>query len=413
MVEASAGGSTLGDSGTDRALRLAVPAGSADIVGAVLMDLLGPFEQEEPAENDSDGTVVLVFYPGSDAAMTLDDVLAALPAEIRERDSGLFRIEVREVSREWVEGWRAHFHPVVVGAVRIRPPWEPALCGGVRSAGGMGQSGGTGPGPGLEPSSGLVEVVINPGLGFGTGLHPTTRGALLLLQEAPGDTTPQPGGRGTHRLRGPLVDAGTGSGVLAIAAAKMGWAPVLAFENDPVALVSARENIQVNGVQDGVEVREIDVAEAPLDRLDGATVLANMTLEPVSCLLRRLGEGRNVPEDGSGGVAVGGTAGVPAPGPVAAATIPAAGRPSRLVVSGILAGAQERELLRTARKCGFIARRRIYEDEWVSLELLPAPARGGVLALADGAASMSAGRGGSTSAGGGLSAPDSAPGDGG
>lgn len=341
MVEASAGGSILEDGGTDRALRLVVPASSAEIVGAVLMDLLGPFEQEEPGENDSDGRVSLVFYPGSETEVTLDELLPALPAEIRARESDRFRLEVREVSREWVEGWRAHFHPIVVGAIRIRPPWEPALRDGAR------------PGRGL--AYGPVDVVINPGLGFGTGLHPTTRGALLLLQEGSAGSPAPPG-----RLLGPLVDAGTGSGVLAIAAAKLGWAPVLAFDNDPEALASARQNIEVNGVQHDVEVREIDVAKAPLDWLDGATVLANMTLEPVSVMLRRLGERRHGPEYGPGGVAV-----------------PAGVGPTRLVVSGILAGAQEQELLRTARESGFVLGRRTHEDEWASLELLPAPVRGG------------------------------------
>ncbi len=170
------------------------------------------------------------------------------------------------------------------------------------------------------------------------------------------------------------MDAGTGSGVLAIAAAKLGWTPVLALDNDPVALVSARDNIEVNGVEDSVEVHEIDVADASLSSLSGATVLANMTLEPVSILLRRLGAEVVPPEH-----SVGALAGADATPAGATAVAPAAspanrGLPTRMVVSGILAGAQEQELLRTARASGFIPGRRIYEDEWVSLELLPAPA---------------------------------------
>ncbi len=350
MVEASTDGHAGGNGGTDRALRVVVPASSAEIVGAILMDLLGPFEQEESVGDGVDQAVTLVFYPSPGVAVSPADLLAALPPRLREGDADLFRVEARDVSRDWVEGWRDHFRPIAVGAVRIRPPWEPAL-----------------------PDS--VDVVINPGLGFGTGLHPTTRGALMLLQAGAAEAPSPSGGRSSGRplvrlARGPLVDAGTGSGVLAIAAAKLGWAPVLAFDDDPAALVSARENIEANGVQDIAEVHEIDVAGAVLGWFEGATVLANMTLEPVSVLLRRLGGDRVVPAPVAGLAPT-----VHSCATLVPAALPAgAARPARLVVSGVLAGAQERELLRTALESGFIPRRRIYEDEWVSLELLPAPA---------------------------------------
>jgi len=301
-------------------MRVILPEIYAEIAGAVLMDYLGPFEQEQLAEGGPADFVALVFYPPNGVAPTLDDVLVALPPALRR--TGRIRLETRDVSRDWVDGWRDHFHPVLIGDVRIRPPWDPAP-------------------EGVTP----VDVVINPGLGFGTGLHPTTRGTLQLLQSR-------------DESRGPLVDAGTGSGVLAIAAAKLGWAPVLAFDNDPVALLSARQNVDANGVQDVVKVREADVARAFLDWFAGATVLANMTLEPVSALVWRLAS-----------IA-------PARRDAPATEIPSAGRPRRLVVSGILAGAQECELLRVARECGYAPGRRVYETEWVSLELLPASPAG-------------------------------------
>ena len=327
MVEASAGGRAIGDRGTDRALRITVLASSAEVVGAVLMALLGPFEQK-PDLNDPGGKVTLIFYPGPETKVTRDDIWAALPPGVCPGDAGSLRVETASVSRDWVEGWRTHFHPIVIGVVRIRPPWE--------SKGDL--------------TAGFVDVVINPGLGFGTGLHPTTRGVLRLLQEEGGERVAPVGGRSPRHSRGPLVDVGTGSGVLAIAAAKLGWAPILAFDNDSAALVSARANIEANGVRDMVQVHEAEVAEASMDWFEGATVLANMTLDPVSVLLERLG--------GS----------------------------ARVLVSGILAGAQERELLRTAGHSGFIPGSRIYEDEWVSLELLPMPeAAGGKLSADSGA----------------------------
>jgi ribosomal protein L11 methyltransferase len=137
---------------------------------------------------------------------------------------------------------------------------------------------------------------------------------------------------------------GTGSGILAIAAAKLGWAPVVALDNDPVALVSARENTTANGVQADVEIHEADAAGADERWFFEATVLANMTLEPVSLLVRRLA-----------GEAV---------------------RPHRLVVSGILAGSQEERLILTAQESGFTPGARVYEEGWVSVELLPGPPEG-------------------------------------
>ncbi len=334
-----------GSDGVDRALRVTLPEGLAEMAGAVLMDLLGPFEREDACR---DGASALVFYPAADVAPSLDDLLAALPAGLTEPN--LIKLEIRDVPRDWVDGWRDHFRPIIVGGVRIRPPWEPAA-------------------PGAAP----VDVVINPGLGFGTGLHPTTRGTLRLLQLPPRQGSArrrraarsQAAGQRPDRSgewpRGPLVDAGTGSGILAIASAKLGWGPIVAFDNDPVALVSARENIEANGVQATVEVHEVDVAGAAPEWFVGANVVANMTLEPVLALIRKLGCG-----------AAGEAAAVPgsiAPG--STATRQAAGLPLRLVVSGILAGSQEFEVLRVAQECGFRPGQRLYEAEWASLELLP------------------------------------------
>jgi len=133
---------------------------------------------------------------------------------------------------------------------------------------------------------------------------------------------------------GALVDAGTGSGILSIAAAKLGWAPVIAFDNDAVALVATRENLAANGVADLVTVHECSVADAPASWFAGATVLANLTLAPLLTLVGRLTDAR----------------------------------PNRLVVAGLLAGDQEEDFVREAGRCGLKPGRRLYETEWVSLE---------------------------------------------
>jgi ribosomal protein L11 methyltransferase len=322
MAAASSG--AAGADGVDRSVRVTIPEALAEEAGAILMDVLGPFEEERPGHDHQEsgriaqGEVTLVFYPPAEGPSSREELLPLLPLEFSA--PGVLRVQTAEVARDWVDGWRRHFRPIVIGVVRIRPPWEPV------STARQGRT------------QALVDVVINPGLGFGTGLHPTTRGTLLLLQE---EVPIQPEGPGSL---GRLVDVGTGSGILAIAAAKLGWRPVIAVDNDPVAVVSAEENIMVNGVKAQVEVHEADAATVAETWFHDATVLANMTLEPVSLLVRRL------------------------------ACPPA--RPRRLVVSGILAGSQEEQLMLTAHAAGFAPGRRRYEDEWVSVELLPGGSRG-------------------------------------
>ena len=106
-------------------------------------------------------------------------------------------------------------------------------------------------------------VVVDPGQAFGTGAHPTTRMCVELLLELVDEG-------GAH---GTLVDLGTGSGVLAIAAAKLGWGPVLGVDNEQAALEAARDNAMANGVE--LEVARVNVRESmpPL----GETVVANLT----------------------------------------------------------------------------------------------------------------------------------------
>ena len=115
----------------------------------------------------------------------------------------------------------------------VRPPWEPAL--------------------GAE-----IELVIDPGQAFGTGAHATTRLCLELMLGLPPS--------------GGLLDLGCGSGVLAIAAARLGWAPVVAVDFDPVAVRGATDNAAVNGVE--LEVRRHDLRVDPV--VVAPTVAANL-----------------------------------------------------------------------------------------------------------------------------------------
>ena len=135
----------------------------------------------------------------------------------------------------WREGMRAFHRPVVIGGrLRLRPPWSPA-------------------------HPGIAEVVVDPGLAFGTGQHATTRMCLALLLDRP---------------RGGVVDAGTGSGVLALAAARLGHAPVRAIDNDPRAVEAARSNAALNAIALDVAVGSLH--DDVLPPVDG--VLGNLTV---------------------------------------------------------------------------------------------------------------------------------------
>jgi ribosomal protein L11 methyltransferase len=128
---------------------------------------------------------------------------------------------IRELAEEdWAESWKRQYHQLRVGRrIVVVPAWE-------------------------QPAAAPDEVLIRlePGMAFGTGLHPTTRLCLEAME--------------THLTPGSTVlDVGTGSGVLAIAAASLGAASVLALDADPVAVTVADENVALNGVGDTVAVR--------------------------------------------------------------------------------------------------------------------------------------------------------------
>jgi ribosomal protein L11 methyltransferase len=151
---------------------------------------------------------------------------------------------VDPVAPGWEDAWRAFHRPVRAGGVWIGPPWE-------------------------LPPAGAPVVVIDPGRAFGTGAHPTTRLCVELLATAP---------------RGSLLDVGCGSGVLAIAAARLGYGPLAAIDDDPVAVEVTGANALANGVE--VETAVVDAAAGPLPQAHLA--VANILLGAVESVLPRL-----------------------------------------------------------------------------------------------------------------------------
>lgn len=170
-------------------------------------------------------------------------------------------VRLTRVRREdWAESWKRHFPPLEIGgALLIRPSWS-------RRRGRAGQA----------------VVTLDPGLSFGTGQHATTAfclGQLVACRLV-----------GTRQS---CLDVGTGSGILALAAVKLGYAPVKAFDFDPDAVRVARENAVINDVAARVHPRQADVTKLPIvsrERFDliCANLLADLLVQARDVLLVRL-----------------------------------------------------------------------------------------------------------------------------
>jgi ribosomal protein L11 methyltransferase len=163
--------------------------------------------------------------------------LPALPEG--DADVGGVRVRVtgEEVPDDWAERWKRFHVPVLVGSrLWLRPPWEEAA---------------------VRP--GVIDLVVDPGRAFGTGAHPTTRLCLELMLEL------EPAGS--------LADLGCGSGVLAIAAAKLGFGPVVAVDSDRGAVEATVANARENGVA-LEQVERVNLREEPPPPAN--TVVANL-----------------------------------------------------------------------------------------------------------------------------------------
>jgi ribosomal protein L11 methyltransferase len=149
-----------------------------------------------------------------------------------------------DVDAGWSEAWKRFHQPVRIGRLWVGPPWE-------------------------EPDEGLMAVVVDPGLAFGTGAHPTTQLCLrFLLEHEPVS----------------LLDLGCGSGVLSIAAAKLGYGPVTAFDLDDAAVAATRTNAAANGVDLTVDRRDVLYDLLPSAEL----ALANIASEPLGEVAGRI-----------------------------------------------------------------------------------------------------------------------------
>ncbi len=230
----------------------------ADVVLAELLEL-APAGFEEVHVDDETIEYALYGAPGE---------LPSLPDLNAVAGGALVDISTTHTPDDWHERWKRFHRPVLIDppsspggspavpALRIRPPWEPARA---------------------QHDGVVEEIVIDPGQAFGTGGHASTRLCLELMLELAALAPPH----------GPLIDVGTGSGVLAIAAARLGFAPVIGLDHERESVAATRANALINHVQ--VDVRHFDLRTDTLPDVDPPTpllVLANL-LQPLLLDLAR------------------------------------------------------------------------------------------------------------------------------
>lgn len=243
-------------------LAIRVARDQAELVLAELLELT-PSGVEELEGRD--GTIEYAVYGAQGELPGLPDLRAVV-------GEALVEISTTEVPDDWHEQWKRFHRPILIPApahgaqpwpgpppaggrtpipsLHVRPPWEAAS----------------------ESTDGEVrEIVIDPGQAFGTGAHASTRMCLEFLLELACEERPS----------GPLLDIGTGSGVLAIAAAGLGFDPVLGLDNERESVLAAAENAAVNGV--AIETRRFDLRTETLpwmephgDRRGSPVILANL-----------------------------------------------------------------------------------------------------------------------------------------
>lgn len=260
----------------------------------------------EPVEGWGSDAVPRPLQPAVTGYLPADGRLENRRAELERaladlvRNQGLrFTIAYQALDeQDWAEAWKAFFHPQPITArLVVKPTWRE-----------------------YTPTPGQQVIEIDPGMAFGTGTHPTTAMCVQLLEN--------------HLQAGDSVlDVGTGSGILLIAAAKLGAGRLSGVDSDPIAVSIARENLDLNAIpKEGAELRCGHLVDTVAQRFD--VVVANILADVIIDLLDQ------VPA-------------VLAPG-------------GRFICSGIIQGRRE-EVLSKMAACGLQFVESMEQDEWVAL----------------------------------------------
>lgn len=237
------------------ALRLSPPRELVDPLSGLLIELgaIGTWQ---------DGGDLVAYFP---LAIHPDETSEAVRACLRHLWPGGPLPDLcweREDEGEWITAWRNHFHPIPVGEhLMVLPEWEPDAA-----------------------AHGRIPLRIRPGRGFGTGGHATTATCLKQIEKLIESN------RSKSQLR--VLDVGTGSGILAMAAARLGAGTVVAFDNDVDAVRNARDNLRLNGLEGRVHLfaGTIDAVSRGYD-LIAANLLAHVIVDLMPHFVRLLAPG--------------------------------------------------------------------------------------------------------------------------
>jgi ribosomal protein L11 methyltransferase len=230
---------------------------------------LGEWFEIPPNHIPEGEAIITAYFPETSDIGSIVEELNGSVKHLQEIDidPGKADVTVAEVREEdWANEWKRYFKPVKVSdRIAIKPTWEH-----------------------YEQSPGEVVIELDPGMAFGTGTHATTSLCLRTLENI-------------IRPDDHMIDVGTGSGILAIAGAKLGAEQVLALDLDPVAVSSAKENIRLNGLEDVIAVEKSDLlqvlnSERELNvkipvRVVAANILAEIILKFIDDVYRVLQPG--------------------------------------------------------------------------------------------------------------------------
>jgi ribosomal protein L11 methyltransferase len=295
-------------------LALRVRRDDAELVLADLLELApsGVEEIELPAEDGGEPSMEYVVYGAPGELPQLPDLQAVA-------GKALVEISTSEIPDDWSERWKRFHSPVLIElprgshtravdgraapALHVRPPWAPATA-----------------------HTRAHEIVIDPAQAFGTGAHATTRMCLELLLEL----------TGLDEAREAVLDVGSGSGVLAIAAVKLGYSPVIALDNDRESIAAIADNAGANGAE--VDARHFDLRRETLPTIDSTTSVSIMFANLLKPLLYDLSAILFTP-------------------------------PTHLIASGLLCVEADEIASEFAARHGLRERRRLERREWAALWL--------------------------------------------